>query len=108
MLFDKIKELSKKRSMNIKDVALKIGFSENYFYTLKSGKTPSSENLVKIASFFNVSTDYLLDVDSIKLKEIDISDDILVLKLKGEVLSKKERAVILATAQALIEQRESK
>ncbi|EJV05046.1 helix-turn-helix domain-containing protein, partial [Enterococcus faecalis] len=44
----------------IKQVTLDLGYSENYFYSLKSGKQPSAEKLKEIAEYFNVSVDYLL------------------------------------------------
>lgn len=59
-VFERIKELSKQQSKTMKQVTLDLNFSENYFYSLKSGKQPSAQNLEKIADYFNVSTDYLL------------------------------------------------
>jgi len=59
-LFERIKLLSKERGKNVKDVALELGYGENYFYSFNSGKKPSSEKLEAIADYFNVSTDYLL------------------------------------------------
>lgn len=59
-MFDLIKELAAKRNLNLKQLALTLGYSENYFYTLKHGVSISGEKLATIASFFNVSTDYLL------------------------------------------------
>ncbi len=58
-MFDRIKKLSEKRGKNVKQVALEIGFGENYFYTLKR-QSPKAETLQVIADYFNVSTDYLL------------------------------------------------
>ena len=44
----------------MKQVTIDLGYSENYFYSLKSGKQPSAEKLQEIADYFNVSVDYLL------------------------------------------------
>lgn len=78
--FEKIKELSKKKSISLQKVAEDLGFSVNYLYTLKD-KTPKSDRLQQIADYFNVSTDYLLGrTDNPKLyttpdgKEVDLSD----------------------------------
>lgn len=57
--FDRVKDLAKKRNKNLKQVAIDLGFSENYFYTWKK-QDPSGTNLLKVANFFNVSIDYLL------------------------------------------------
>lgn len=59
-LFERIKQLSTERGKNVKDVAIELGFGENYFYSFNSGKKPSSDKLEAIADYFNVSIDYLL------------------------------------------------
>lgn len=59
-VFERIKFLAKKHSKTMKQVTSDLGYSENYFYSLKSGKQPTAEKLKEIADYFNVSTDYLL------------------------------------------------
>lgn len=59
-LFERIKQLSTERGKNVKEVALELGYGENYFYSFNSGKKPSSDKLEAIADYFDVSTDYLL------------------------------------------------
>lgn len=56
---EKIKELSYKRHINLQKVAEDLGYSVNYFYSLKE-KTLKSDRLQEIADYFGVSTDYLL------------------------------------------------
>lgn len=56
---EKIKELAQKRGISLAKLEENLGYSTNYFYTLKT-KTPNSERLQEIADYFNVSTDYLL------------------------------------------------
>ena len=56
---EKIKELAKKRGIPLAKLEESLGYSTNYFYTLKT-KTPNAERLQEIADYFNVSTDYLL------------------------------------------------
>ena len=58
--FERIKELAKKKGVNLQKVSEDLGFSTNYLYSLKNKKTPSAEHISKIADYFNVSTDYLL------------------------------------------------
>ncbi|WP_412921192.1 helix-turn-helix domain-containing protein [Lactococcus raffinolactis] len=59
--FEQIKKLSDERKISLKDLANKLGFGENYFYNMKNTKSsPSSEVLLKVADYFNVSVDYLL------------------------------------------------
>ena len=56
---EKIKELAKSRGVSLAKLEESLGYSTNYFYTLKT-KTPNSDRLQEIADYFNVSTDYLL------------------------------------------------
>ncbi|WP_195227201.1 helix-turn-helix domain-containing protein [Streptococcus parasanguinis] len=56
---EKIKELAQRRGISLAKLEESLGYSTNYFYTLKT-KTPNSERLQEIADYFNVSTDYLL------------------------------------------------
>lgn len=56
---EKIKELAKKRGIPLSKLEESLGYSTNYFYTLKT-KTPNAERLQEIADYFHVSTDYLL------------------------------------------------
>lgn len=57
--FERVKELAKKRDKNLKEVAIELGFGENYFYTWNK-KTPGADKLRATADYFRVSTDYLL------------------------------------------------
>ena len=56
---EKIKELAKSRGISLAKLEKSLGYSTNYFYTLKT-KTPNSDRLQEIADYFHVSTDYLL------------------------------------------------
>lgn len=110
-IFDKIKELSKRRGQSLKQVAIELGLGENYFYTLKK-QSPKGDTLHEIADYFHVSTDYLLGrtnnpiVNDAEIpKEFDISDDTITVTYEGKILSESERQVVLAAARALVEQR---
>lgn len=79
---EKIKELAKKRGISLAKLEESLGYSTNYFYTLKT-KTPNSDRLQEIADYFNVSTDYLLGRtdnpviagDAVAKTEIDLKKD---------------------------------
>lgn len=79
---EKIKELAKKRGIPLAKLEESLGYSTNYFYTLKT-KTPNSDRLQEIADYFNVSTDYLLGRtdnpviagDKVAKAEIDLKKD---------------------------------
>lgn len=57
--FERVKLLSEKRGLSIVELEEKLGFGRNSLYSWKT-KTPNGTNLLKVAEFFNVSTDYLL------------------------------------------------
>lgn len=69
--FDRIKELADRQGKSLQKVATDLEFSPNYFYNLKSKKSPSAEHLAKIADHFNVSVDYLLGREDLNAEIID-------------------------------------
>lgn len=71
MLFERIKKLSEERGKTVQQVAIDLGFGENYFYRWKK-QSPSSAYLDQVADYFNVSTDYLLGRTDYKNLEMDV------------------------------------
>lgn len=111
-IFERIQNLAIKKDKTLKDVSLELGYSKNYLYTLKK-QVPNADKLAAIASYFQVSTDYLLGItdnpsvnDTEFPEELDISDDKITMTYEGKILSESERQVILAAARALVEQRD--
>jgi transcriptional regulator with XRE-family HTH domain len=102
-VFERIKELAKKRSKTIKQVTQDLNYSENYFYSLKSGKQPSAEKLKEIAEYFNVSVDYLLGRtdDLIGGQESDDLDEMLdrMMSFDGQPMTDADREAIRAYLQ---------
>ncbi|MCT0485708.1 XRE family transcriptional regulator [Weissella paramesenteroides] len=58
-VFERIKEISKKRGTNLKTIARQVGLSENAIYSWKN-KTPRADNVQAVADVLGVSVDYLL------------------------------------------------
>lgn len=57
----RLKILRKAKSLNQKDVAKTLGFSQQRYQFYESGRNePDNVTLIKLADYFNVSTDYLL------------------------------------------------
>ena len=74
----KIVELLAKNGISGAKMSRDLGFSNAVFSQWKAGKQkPSIEKLTKIAEYFNVSTDYLLGNDNIKV--YDEHDNIVVI-----------------------------
>ena len=65
-LYNKVKELCRDKNITQKQLADIIGINQNTIKTWEH-KLPNSETLVKIADYFNVTTDYLLGRNSNKL-----------------------------------------
>ena len=57
--FERIKEISKQRGLNLKKTATEAGLSENAIYKWKT-QTPQSNALQAVADVLGVSVDYLL------------------------------------------------
>ena len=88
---DRLKELRLQAGLTQKQLAEQIGITKSVvsFYELRE-RTPSPDILVKLASVFHVTTDYLLGIE--KTKSIDItgldSDDEKVIRTLVEHLRK--------------------
>lgn len=73
MLSENIRNLRKMFNISQVDLASSLGVTKQCVSNWENDNIlPSIEMLVKIAKFFNVSTDYLLDLNSSKV--IDVSD----------------------------------
>ncbi|MBX8978967.1 helix-turn-helix domain-containing protein [Enterococcus gallinarum] len=59
ILYERVSELAKKHHIGLKELATKLGLSESVIYQWKKS-SPKAETLEKVATYFNVSTDYLL------------------------------------------------
>ena len=57
---ERVKMLCKERDMSLNKAEADCGFAKGYFSKLDKS-APSSANLQKIAEFFNVSIEYLID-----------------------------------------------
>lgn len=109
-VFERIKNLTKNRSKTIKQVTNDLGYSENYFYSLKSGKQPSADKLQEIADYFNVSVDYLLGrTDSPEYKteapkNLTIEEALAsVMSSDGKPLTDNDRQILTGIIEAYIE-----
>lgn len=109
-VFERVKTLAKNRSKTMKQVTLDLGYSENYFYSLKSGKQPSAEKLKELADYFNVSVDYLLGrtenpnpVDKNKLTVEEALSS--VMSSDGKPLTENDREILAGIIEAYLEKK---
>ncbi|QHJ76609.1 MAG: Cro/C1-type helix-turn-helix domain protein [Bacteriophage sp.] len=101
-LYERTINLSKQRGYSLKNLAIKAGLAENSIYDWKKS-TPKADNLQKVADILNVSTDYLLGrtdkmdpSTSDKPKQVDLSDDDIIMAFNGKPISDKYRRAIKA------------
>lgn len=94
ILGEKIKALRTAKKMSQKELAERIGIAKSVISFYESGdRSPSYDVLIKIARIFNVTTDYLLDVE--RERVLNVSDlteeDIAVVSTVVEALKKKNQ-----------------
>lgn len=63
MFFEKLEKLVDENNLTMNKLAKNAGFSQANTDRWKKGSMPSSEALIKICKYLNVSADYLLDLD---------------------------------------------
>lgn len=81
--FNIIKNLSKEKGKNVKEVALELGFGENVFYKWKK-QSPTADKLQKVADYFNVSIDYLLERTDDRYSHLKINNTNVISNLENE------------------------
>ena len=61
-MYVRIRELRKEKGYTTVELSTKLGIEQSYYSKLELGKqTISLSNLLKIANFYNVSIDYLVN-----------------------------------------------
>lgn len=109
-VFERVKILAKNRSKTMKQVTLDLGYSENYFYSLKSGKQPSAEKLKELADYFNVSVDYLLgrteNPNPIDKNQLTVEEALSsVMSSDGKPLTENDREILSGIIEAYLEKK---
>lgn len=91
---NRLKKLRLQAGLTQKQLAAQIGVTKSVvsFYELRE-RTPSPDVLVKLASIFHVSTDYLLGIERQKTLDISglTSEDEKVVRLMVETLRNKNQ-----------------
>jgi len=74
VFFERIKALCDERGIKITNLLSELGMSPGNLTRWKNGTVPDGNTLVKLAQYFNVTTDYLLGIDDLKKELLDILD----------------------------------
>lgn len=101
--FDRLKLLCEKQGISVNDLEEKLGIGRNSLYSWKKN-IPKGTNLIKVADYFEVSTDYLLgrtDNPSSTSGQEHIPDDLdkmldNAMTFGGKPLTDKDREAIRA------------
>ena len=57
---ERVKELRKSKGLTQRQMAAALGITERSYQRYEAENNPNNDTLIKLADFFNVSTDYLL------------------------------------------------
>lgn len=93
MIGERIKELRKSKKMSQSELGKFIGVSQTTVTAWENGRAePSSSYVAKLATFFNVSTDYLLGRDPKEddLKTADLADDDTIFTFEGKLIPEQD------------------
>lgn len=105
-LFDRTKEIIKKRGMSVSEVERKAGLSENYLYTWKKSDNPRKKSIESVAKVLGVSVDYLLGKDdkpSTSNEPVDLDKALSeegMAMFDGKPLSEEYKKALLAMLRA--------
>lgn len=98
-IYERVRELAKKRGLSLQTVAEKAGIGINSIYRWRHA-TPKLDTVEKVAHALNVSSDYLLTgnqaqpADHQPKKYQDLDDKNTVMLYGGQALTDDELAVI--------------
>ncbi|SFD44868.1 helix-turn-helix transcriptional regulator [Bacillus sp. UNCCL81] len=110
MLSERLKELRKRSKLTQDQLAKKVNTKKTTISNYETGySTPSNEMLTDLAKVFEVSTDYLLGVDSQTVNTIDDLDwieGVQILQRANKKLSPKEKARMIRMIEALLDEDE--
>lgn len=89
MFFENLKLLCTKNNISVTALALELGLSSSKVTMWKSGSVPKGDILIKLADYFNISTDYLLGRTNISSYENQV-DETIQLYLSLDEVDKAE------------------
>ncbi|MFS1138885.1 helix-turn-helix domain-containing protein [Enterococcus faecalis] len=101
--YEIIKDLAKEKGISIRQLEINFGYSNGYIGSWKR-QTPNSNELSRLADYFDVSVDYLLGRENKNIsKRVDLSEDDTVFSFDGKEISKETMRKAIAIAKALEE-----
>ena len=87
----RLKELRQQKNLTQAKVADSLGITQQSYARWENGKvTPTPEKLSKIAKFYGVTTDYLLEGQK---DDIDLSDVEVLFRMTSDGLTEEEKVI---------------
>lgn len=93
MIGDTLRFLREKTNKTQEETAKALGIKRSTYSHFENNRNnPDNETLVKMANYFNVSTDYLLGRDSKEddLKTADLADDDTIFTFEGKPIPEQD------------------
>lgn len=93
-VYERVQELSKKQGISVRELSDKLGIGPTTLYKWKT-QIPKSDILVKVADYFGVSVDYLLDRETPSHTDIDLEKALdNAMTFEGRALTDEERTAM--------------
>lgn len=117
-VYEVVKELCKSRGLSFNDVEEGLGIGKNTLYGLKRNN-PSTERIMQLADFFNVSVDFLLGrtdqenprdiiketLESEDLKELEFDEFFSMdIKKDGQKITDRDKRIIKSMIDAYLKE----
>lgn len=98
MFYDIFLQLCDEKGVKPTPAAIAIGVSSAAAAKWKKGSTPSGDNLQKIAEYFNVSVDYLLEKEEEKTSPAKSAEDETLEELLERLKNREEMKMLFKLA----------
>ncbi|MGD9155521.1 MAG: helix-turn-helix transcriptional regulator [Bacillota bacterium] len=108
-IFKKVKELCVSKGISISELEKEVGFSKSAIYRWNEN-IPSGDKLLKVAEYFNVTTDYLLGKKppppEHKFSDVSLDQRTLEIMFQITRLSETNKTIISELIQSMIRNQE--
>lgn len=93
VLYQRIKTLCEKRSISIAKLESELGFGNSSIKKWERVSSPSIDKIIKVASYFDVSVDYLLGRTDIEgsITEVIGDEDIISFQRARQKMTQKDK-----------------
>ena len=105
----KLFNLMNEREITDKDLSVAIGASTGNVSDWKSGRsTPAAEKLFVLAKYFDVSIDYLLDLDDRPNRKSEMPEDIQELLNLYDEITPRQQGEVIGYIKRIVEENSAK